>query len=67
MGLLEDMDQRAKKLSFIDLIVGECSVIFFGIFIAKLIPQIMNINMWWLLALAILCHAKPSCVFWFKK
>ena len=67
MGLLEDMNQRAKKLSFIDLIVGECAVIFFGIFIAKLIPQLMNINMWWLLALAVLCHAKPSCVFWFKK
>ena len=67
MGLLEDMNQRAKKLSFFDLIVGECGVIFFGIFIAKLIPQTLNINIWLLLALAVLCHAKPSCVFWFKK
>jgi len=65
MGLLEDMDRRAKKLSFIDLLVGECSAIFFGLFIAKLIP--MNINIWWLIVLAVLCHAKPSCVFWFKK
>ncbi len=67
MGLLEDMNQRAKKLSFIDLLLGECGVIFFGFFIAKLIPQIMNINIWWFIALAVLCHAKPSCVFWFKQ
>jgi len=67
MGLLEDMDQRVKKLSFIDLPLGECAAMLFGIFIAKLIPQIMNINIWWFLALSVLCHAKPSCVFWFKK
>ncbi len=67
MGLLEDMDQRAKKLSFIDLQLGQCAVMFFALFIAKLIPQIMGINIWWFLALAVLCHARPSCVFWFKK
>lgn len=67
MGLLEDMDQRAKKLGFIDLLLGEGSAILFGLFIASLIPQIMNINMLWLMALAVLFHAKASCVFWFKK
>ena len=67
MGLLEDMDQRAKKLSFIDLLLGEGSAILFGLFIASLIPQIMSVNMWWLMALAVLFHAKASCVFWFKK
>ena len=67
MGFLEDMDQRAKKLSFIDLLLGEGSAILFGLFIAKLIPQTMNINMWWLMTLAVLFHAKASFVFWFKK
>ena len=35
MGLLEDMDQRAKKLSFIDLQLGQCAVMFFALFIVK--------------------------------
>ena len=67
MGLLEDMDQRAKKLGFIDLLLGEGSAILFGLFIANLMPQLMNINIWLLIILAVLLHAKASCVFWFKK
>ena len=67
MGLLEDMDQRAKKLGFIDLLLALCSAAFFALFIAKLIPQIMGISIWWFIALSALCTAKPSCVFWYKK
>jgi len=67
MGLLEDMDQRVKKCSFIDMQLALCSVMFFALFIAKLIPQIMNISIWWFIALSALCTAKPSCVFWFKQ
>lgn len=67
MGLLEDMDQRVKKLSIIDLTLAQGAGMFFGLFIAKLIPQIMNVSIWWFIALSVLCQAKPSCVFWFKK
>ena len=67
MGLLEDMDQRAKKCSFIDIQLALCSAAFFALFIAKLIPQIMNISIWWFIALSVLCTVKASCVFWFKQ
>ena len=67
MEFLADMNQRVKKLSFIDLPLGQCAAMFFGLFIAKLIPQIMNINIWWFIALSVLCQARPSCVFWFKE
>lgn len=67
MGLLEDMDQRVKRFSLIDVTLAQGAAMFFGLFIAKLIPQIMNINIWWFIALMVLSTAKPSCVFWFKK
>jgi len=67
MGLLENMDQRSKRFSVIDVTLAQCAAMFFALFIAKLIPQIMNINIWWFVALSVLCTAKPSCVFWFKK
>jgi len=44
MGLLENMDQRAKRFSVIDVTLAQCAAMFFALFIAKLIPQIMNIN-----------------------
>ena len=67
MGFLEDMDQRAKRISFIDIQLAQGAAMFFGLVIAKLIPQIMNISIWWFIALMMLSTAKPSCVFWFKK
>ena len=67
MGFLEDMDQRAERISFIDVILAQGAAMFFALVIAKLIPQIMSINIWWFIALSVLCTAKPSCVFWFKK
>jgi len=40
---------------------------FFVLIIAKLIPDIMNISIWWFVALLVLCAAKPFYVFWFKE
>ena len=67
MGLLEDMSQRAKRFSIIDLKLAQGAAMFFVLIIAKLIPQIMNVSIWWFVALLIVCAAKPFSVFWFKQ
>ncbi len=67
MTLWEEMDRRIKKFGIIDEKLAQGAAIFFALIIVKLIPQIMDISIWWFIALAILCTAKPSCVFWFKK
>jgi hypothetical protein len=67
MRFLEDMTQRVKKFDIIDLKLAQGAAMFFALAIAKLIPQIMNINIWWFAALLVLCAIKPVYVFWIRK
>lgn len=67
MGLFEDLDRRVKKFDFIDVKLAQFAAVFFVLIIAKLIPDIMNISIWWFVALLVLCAAKPFCVFWFEE
>ncbi len=67
MGLLEDMDKRVKKFSLIDVKLAQGAAMFGALIIAKLIPDIMDLNIWWFVGLTILCTIKPVYVFWIKK
>lgn len=67
MGLLEDMDRRVKKFSLIDVKLVQIVAMFLALIIAKLIPDIMDISIWWFVVLLIVCTAKPFYVFWFKE
>jgi hypothetical protein len=67
MGILEDMNQRVKKFSIIDVKLAQGAAMFLVLIIAKLIPQIMTVSIWWFAVLLVICAAKPFCVFWFKQ
>lgn len=67
MDASADMNQRVKKFDFIDLVLVQGAAMFFGLFIAKLMPQLITISIWWFIALTLVCTARPSCIFWFKK
>jgi len=60
------LSQRVKKLSIIDFKLIKYGTVFATLIIVKLIPQIMNINIWWFVGLFILCSIKPVYVFWIK-
>jgi len=66
MGLLEDMDQRVKKLDLIDIKLAQGAAMFFALTIAKLIPDIMDLSVWWLVGLLVICAVRPIYVFWIK-
>ena len=67
MGLFEEMTQRVKKLDIIDVNLAQVAAMFSTLIIAKLIPDIMDVSIWWFVVLLIICTAKPSYVFWFKE
>jgi len=67
MEFIETMNQRVKKLSFFDVKLVKWAAIFFTLIIVKLIPEIMNVNIWWFVGLCILCTIKPFYVYWIKK
>jgi len=66
MGFLEDMTRRVKKFDIIDLKLAQGAAMFFALIIVKLIPDIMNLSIWWFVVLLIICAIKPVYVFWIK-
>ena len=67
MGLYRYFDERAKTLGIVDLKLVQGGMIFFTLIIVKVFPRIMNIDIWWFVALFVLFIARPIYVFFFKK
>ncbi len=67
MAFLDDMDKRVKKFSLIDVKLAQCAAMFVALIIAKLIPQIMGLSIWWFVVLLVICAIRPVYVFWFKE
>lgn len=67
MWFLEDMTRRVRRFDIFDVKLAQGAAMFFVLIIAKLIPDIMNIGIWWFVALLVLCAARPFYVFWFKQ
>lgn len=67
MKLIEGMTRRVKKLGIIDLKLAQCAAMFFVLVIAKLIPEIMDLSIWWFAGLLVICAIKPFYVFWIKE
>lgn len=66
MELLEEMTQRVKKFDIIDVKLAQVVAMFLALIVVKLIPDIMDVNIWWFVVLLIICAIKPFYVFWFK-
>ena len=67
MGIWENMNLRIKKFGIIDEKLAQLAAIFFALIIVKLLPQIMDVNIWWFVALLIITAIKPLYVFYIKK
>ena len=67
MGLIEDMDQRVKRFGIVDIKLAQGAAMFVALIIAKLIPQIMDVSVWWFVLLLIGFAMRPVYVFWAKE
>ena len=67
MRILENMNERVKKFSIFDVKLVQGAAMFVALIIAKLIPRIMDINIWWFIILLVICAIKPFYVFLIKK
>lgn len=64
MGLISWMNERVKRLDIWDIKLAQGAAIFLGLIIAKLWPQILQVNVWWFVVLAGLCGIRPLAVVW---
>ena len=57
-------DERARRLGIFDTKLAQAAAICFALIIVKLIPEIMNLSIWWFVVLAVLCAIKPLVTFY---
>ena len=67
MTLWEHMNARVKKFNILDVKLAQGVGIFVALILAKLIPEIMDISIWWFVALLVICAVRPVYVFFIKK
>jgi len=67
MGILKYMNERVKKFSILDVKLAQGIGIFAAFILVKLMPEIMDINIWWFVVLLVICAIRPVYVFFIKK
>jgi len=63
MGIMKSMNERVRNFKIWDIKLAQGAAMCVMLIIAKLIPQIMEISIWWFVVLAILLGIKPMCSF----
>jgi len=67
MGLTSWANSKLNKLSWVDMAFTKVSCFVFGILLAQLIPELIEINILWIIAAWIILAIKPLYSFFSKK
>ncbi|MBD3338919.1 MAG: hypothetical protein GF353_07415 [Candidatus Lokiarchaeota archaeon] len=59
MGFINWANSIVKKFTIIDVFLIELSSLAFGVLLVALVPSLMKINIWWIVAAVILLAIKP--------
>ncbi len=66
MSLASYTDEKLKKLSWIDMGLTKMACFAFGIILARLIPGLLEISIWWIIAVWLILAIKPVLKFFSK-
>ena len=64
LKLIQYFNDRVKRLSIFDVKLVQLCAMLVAVIIVKLIPQILTVDMWWLVALLVICAIRPLYVFY---
>ncbi len=67
MGFFGWANEKVKRLTLIDVKLVAFAGICMGLILAKLIPSILSISIWWFVAIAVLFLFRVYYVLLFKK
>lgn len=69
MKVVDNLNERVKKFTFIDMKLGGFAAFVIGIIVAKILPAawLQSLPYWLLIILAVICMIRPWYVFLFKK
>lgn len=66
MRMIQYFNGRVKKLNIFDLKLIQGGAMILALIIAKMAPQILAVNIWWLVGLLVLFLVRPAYAFYFK-
>ncbi len=64
---MEFIKSKVKQLDWVDIGLIKWSCVAFGILIAILFPEILNINIWLIVAIIVILVARPTYRAYIKK
>ncbi len=64
---MASLNERVKKLTYVDLKLIQVAILIIGIGLVKLFPQVLGIRLRYLIALLVIACIKPLYKFWIKK
>ncbi len=64
MAYLDSMDERVKRFGAWEIKFAQAAAMFLALVVAKLVPQILTISVWWFVIAAALCGIRPIYVFY---
>jgi hypothetical protein len=67
MSFKSFFDSKIKKMDWLDVGLIKWSCIAFGILLAIFIPQLTEINVWWIVAIIIILAIRPGYRVYIKK
>ena len=66
MKIIRFFNDRVRKLTIFDIKLAQGAAMAVMLVIVKLLPPIMNVSIWWFVALAIILGLRPTYQFYIK-
>lgn len=67
MSFIGFFNARVKRFNIFDIKLLQGIGIFVALILAKLIPEIMEISIWWFVVLLVLCVIRPAYLIFIKQ
>ena len=66
MSSIDYWNRKVEKFTIFDVKLAQGAAMAFALIIVKFFPEIVSLNVWWFVALAVVCALRPLYVMWFK-
>ena len=66
MRMIQYFNGRVKKLNIFDLKLIQGGAMILALIIVKMVPQIVTVDIWWLVGLLVLFLVRPAYAFYIK-
>jgi hypothetical protein len=59
-------NRKVRRMTIVDLKLVQVGSMALILTVAKLVPRIMDLSIWWFVALVVVCMWRPLYIFWIQ-